>query len=295
GTTAAFADGTRYEVIATVSDAAGNSTLDLSKNELCIARVPLSTIAPLLPRSSFDSSAPFATVVMAPQQPVSASIAIDVVAELKKETATIDLLEEEDLSQKLIEVLSQAPSGTTPVPKGENQQELTVSPSNNIPQPLSSIESPLVEIGAPLPMVPAEEVAIVSVELHSVEINQAIEETAQNGHDTLMLQRKIPDQQLDLIDLTGAQFKYTVPSDTFVHSDQNAIVTLNAEQVDGQPLPGWLSFNPNSGLFVGIPPQGSQVDLMIKVIANDANGHSADSVFRIHIGNMNSVTPQPQG
>jgi len=82
--------------------------------------------------------------------------------------------------------------------------------------------------------------------------------------------------------LTG-QIAFTLPSDTFAHTDGGALVQLNALQADGEPLPDWLTFDPASGTFVGKPPAGETGELVVQVIARDQAGREAAVQVRINL------------
>jgi hypothetical protein len=66
---------------------------------------------------------------------------------------------------------------------------------------------------------------------------------------------------------------FTLPADTFRHSDPEAGVRLRATQADGSPLPSWLVFEADSGTFrvqAGAPTEAVDV----KVIATDRAGRT---------------------
>jgi hypothetical protein len=99
----------------------------------------------------------------------------------------------------------------------------------------------------------------------------------------LVVFRGIPDQYTE----SGNRLALTVPSDAFAHTQPKAIVRLAATMQDGRPLPTWVQFNGQTGQFVGEVPSGQNGELRIKIIARDAEGREATSLFRINIGNMN--------
>ncbi len=98
--------------------------------------------------------------------------------------------------------------------------------------------------------------------------------------DSLVVNRPIPDQVLP----GASRIALSVPADTFAQTNPNALVQLSASQANGQPLPSWLSFNPQTGRFEGTPPPGVRGELAIRLIARDAQGHEAVSVFKVRIG-----------
>jgi hypothetical protein len=59
----------------------------------------------------------------------------------------------------------------------------------------------------------------------------------------------IPDQTVDV----SETFDYTIPSNLFNEEDNGGSQTYSATQQNGQPLPSWLSFDPNTLNFNGSP------------------------------------------
>lgn len=98
--------------------------------------------------------------------------------------------------------------------------------------------------------------------------------------DSLVVNRPIPDQVLP----SSGRVAFSVPADTFAQTNPDALVQLAATQANGQPLPAWLSFNPQTGRFEGTPPPGVRGELAIRLVARDAQGHQAVSVFKVRLG-----------
>ncbi len=98
--------------------------------------------------------------------------------------------------------------------------------------------------------------------------------------DSLLVNRPIPDQVLP----STGRIAFSVPADTFAQTNPDARVQLSATQANGQPLPSWLRFNPQTGRFEGTPPPGVRGELAIRLIARDAQGHEAASVFKVRMG-----------
>ncbi|MEW8626650.1 MAG: cadherin domain-containing protein, partial [Candidatus Thiodiazotropha sp.] len=86
----------------------------------------------------------------------------------------------------------------------------------------------------------------------------------------------------DLVIETDAKsFHAEVPVDAFTHTDRNANVFLYASLSNGQPLPEWIGFDPVKGVFVGVIPDGVDVDVEITVTAVDGEGRTASFTFSI--------------
>lgn len=88
--------------------------------------------------------------------------------------------------------------------------------------------------------------------------------------------------------------QFSVPRDAFVHTQAEAVVTLTATRLSGAALPGWLSFNPQTGAFAGTPPPGLRGELQIRITARDNEGHQAVQTITIRIGEgQRQNTSQP--
>ncbi len=79
----------------------------------------------------------------------------------------------------------------------------------------------------------------------------------------------------------GREFVFMIPRNAFLRTNPRAIVNLIAMRVDGEPLPGWLSFDDISGVFSGTPPRNAAA-LDILVIARDDQGHEQQQTFRLN-------------
>ena len=94
----------------------------------------------------------------------------------------------------------------------------------------------------------------------------------------------------------GERVDVSVPVDTFVHTDANAMVTLTLTRADGAALPGWISFDPRTGKLTGTPPPGFKGELVLRLVARDNQGREAVTVFRVRVGQDNAQErPAPQG
>jgi VCBS repeat-containing protein len=96
----------------------------------------------------------------------------------------------------------------------------------------------------------------------------------------LSLYHGISDQYAD----AGATSSFSVPYDAFAHTDPNERILLSATQANGQPLPGWVRFDPQSGKFELAAPSGYRGELTIKVVARDSQGREASALFRFSVG-----------
>ena len=81
--------------------------------------------------------------------------------------------------------------------------------------------------------------------------------------------------------LVGHLFSYTIPDTAFVDDDGNSTLTYSASLSNGNPLPGWLSFDPSTRTFSGIPSNIGNIS--VKVIAKDTAYATASCTFSIAI------------
>ena len=77
---------------------------------------------------------------------------------------------------------------------------------------------------------------------------------------------------------------FVVPQDAFGHTDEAAIVQLNAKLADGGPLPRWLAFDSLSGTFAGEAPAGFSATITVMVTARDDAGNEVTTLFQLIVG-----------
>ncbi len=82
--------------------------------------------------------------------------------------------------------------------------------------------------------------------------------------------------------LADGPMKVTIPADAFVHSRSDAVVTLSAARVTGQPLPSWLAFDSRSGTLAGQPPADFKGTMVVRIVARDDKGQEATITIRIN-------------
>ncbi len=89
------------------------------------------------------------------------------------------------------------------------------------------------------------------------------------------------------------QVRLGIPSDIFYDEDGNPL-TYSFSLANGDPLPGWLSFDTDSFRLVGTAPSGFAGALSIVVKARDAFGLSASTSFTLTVA-ASDVTVQGTG
>jgi filamentous hemagglutinin family protein len=82
---------------------------------------------------------------------------------------------------------------------------------------------------------------------------------------------------------SGSSFAFTLPSDTFKHSDNNATISLSATTQSGSPLPDWVRFSSEEHRFTGTAPNGL-TELKLVVTAHDKLGNEATTTITLHFG-----------
>jgi alpha-tubulin suppressor-like RCC1 family protein len=92
----------------------------------------------------------------------------------------------------------------------------------------------------------------------------------------------------DRIATEGNAYAYTVPSNTFTDIDPGDILTYTATQSDGSALPGWLSFDPATGEFTGLPTNSDVGSITITVTATDNSAEAITDTFVLSVNNTNS-------
>jgi large repetitive protein len=94
-----------------------------------------------------------------------------------------------------------------------------------------------------------------------------------------------------------ASYSLTLNSGTFKEVDPGDALTLTASLDNGNGLPGWLSFNPGTRTFSGIPGVGDVGNLGIRVTATDRSGVAVSDVFNLTVNapptGSTPTTPTP--
>lgn len=84
-------------------------------------------------------------------------------------------------------------------------------------------------------------------------------------------------------------FTFTVPDNAFVDVDAGDVLALSAERDNGDPLPGWLAFDPATQTFAGTPGNGDVGSLRVRLTAMDQAGARIDQVFDLGVANVNDA------
>ncbi|MFA6980027.1 MAG: putative Ig domain-containing protein [Ignavibacteriaceae bacterium] len=114
--------------------------------------------------------------------------------------------------------------------------------------------------------------------VHWVRIDELID-SLRHTNFTPYLKNQIKNQ----IDTVGHSFNFTIPDSTFFDDDGNSTLTISAKLSNGAPWPSWLSFNPGTRTFSGIPTAAKVFPIMVTVTAKDTANASASATFGITI------------
>lgn len=106
-----------------------------------------------------------------------------------------------------------------------------------------------------------------------------------NTNDAPIIANPIPDQNAT----ENLAFNYQFPVNTFSDPDVGDILTYSAQLNGGGPLPAWLSFDPVTRTFSGIPAAGDVGITSIDVIADDGNGGTVTDTFNIVVVSNNNT------
>jgi len=104
-------------------------------------------------------------------------------------------------------------------------------------------------------------------------------------NDAPVLVNPIPNR----IATEGTAYAYTIPSNTFVDVDSGDILTYTATQSNGSALPEWLSFDPSTRLFSGLPTNSDVGSVTITITATDGFAQSITDTFVLSVNNTNSA------
>ena len=85
----------------------------------------------------------------------------------------------------------------------------------------------------------------------------------------------------------GRNFKYTFPTNTFTDPDPGDSLTYSATLKNGEALPNWLTFNPNTRTFKGTIP--GLRNLEIKLTATDTWGATTSDVILMKLSKYGAV------
>ncbi|MCX6225318.1 MAG: putative Ig domain-containing protein [Bacteroidia bacterium] len=91
---------------------------------------------------------------------------------------------------------------------------------------------------------------------------------------------------------TGRSNSFAISDSSFIDDNGNNTLTFTASLSNGNPLPSWLSFDPDSVSFVGTPSEAGS--FIVKVTATDPAAASAMSSFTLRVIDASGLEEQSQ-
>lgn len=106
------------------------------------------------------------------------------------------------------------------------------------------------------------------------------------ANDTPVLQAEVSDQAF----AGPGEWVFQIPVSTITDAEGTGL-TYAATLSNGDPLPGWLSFDPVTRTFSGNPPKSVEnTDFAITITATDNHGQAVSETFTVSLGgNLNDV------
>ncbi|MGZ3184347.1 MAG: cadherin domain-containing protein, partial [Telluria sp.] len=269
----ALIPGSTYDVAATVTDIAGNQSHDGTSGELVIEAANITPVPPVVAVPPTPATTPAGAGTES--APAGAAGGTPAVSATPTQTVT-----------SAPPAATPAVVTTTPfVPPAETSVTQATQPAVVGAAPggvVGSDQTTLVTRG------PAQDQAISELQIQrAAELSDVY--TSSSGFRTvvakadepaLVLFKGMPDQYVE----TGTRLALVVPADAFAHTQPKEVVRLAVSQSNGQPLPGWIQFDSQTGTFKGEVPAGARGELSVKIIARDMEGREATAVFRINLG-----------
>jgi LPXTG-site transpeptidase (sortase) family protein len=125
-------------------------------------------------------------------------------------------------------------------------------------------------------------IRITASDIHSDSGTHDFVLTVQPVNDAPILDHPVDDQVVDEDQL----FSFIIPENTF-SDEEGDVLSYSAELTDGNPLPGWLTFDADTRTFSGIPLNDDVGVLVITIIVDDSNGGFANDEYTLTINNVN--------
>ncbi|PIE23660.1 MAG: hypothetical protein CSA60_04390, partial [Neptuniibacter caesariensis] len=108
---------------------------------------------------------------------------------------------------------------------------------------------------------------------------QEISYTVVNTNDAPELSGNLEDLNVSLAEVINI----TLPEQLFSDVDAGDQLATTVTQANGDPLPDWLKYDPDSGSITGVADLEQLGSHQLKVVATDLSGEQAEALFSIHI------------
>ena len=127
-------------------------------------------------------------------------------------------------------------------------------------------------------------IIVTATDLAGASASETFDLTIANVNDAPVVTVAIADVTTD----EDALFSLDV-SGNFADADLGDSLTYSATLSNGDPLPGWLSFNPATGVFSGTPANGDVGVYSVTVTATDESGAAVPDTFDLTVANVNDA------
>jgi hypothetical protein len=128
-------------------------------------------------------------------------------------------------------------------------------------------------------------VKVIATDESDATASETFDITVGNVNDAPTVENEIADQEAD----EDSAFSFQFAASTFGEVDSDDALTYTAELANGDDLPSWLSFDPDTRTFSGTPEQDDVGTISVKVTAKDGSNVTVSSTFDIVIGETNDV------
>ena len=176
-----------------------------------------------------------------------------------------------------------------PAPTGDSGSEFVQSPA--VVEITSVLSPAIAQIAQLVPVVAAESGSGQAI---GVQPDLALTQSRAGAFQVLVLPRTGGDDNLSVnnplrdqsVQQGGGEQQIALPADLFAHTNPNETVVLLATQVDGQPLPAWVQFDPLTGKLIVDADKAPPGEVVVKVIARDSQNREAVTTFKLLVGSQ---------
>ncbi|MEQ9143979.1 MAG: putative Ig domain-containing protein [Parvibaculaceae bacterium] len=105
-----------------------------------------------------------------------------------------------------------------------------------------------------------------------------------DGQNNVPIDTGVPENTM--VSATAGE-EFSLPGPIFADIDDGDVLTFEATLSDGSPLPAWMSFDPATGLFSGMPLVTDAAVHVVRVTATDSAGASVYKDFTLEVYDNN--------
>ena len=126
---------------------------------------------------------------------------------------------------------------------------------------------------------------VTATDTGNLSVSDSFTLTVNNVNEAPTVAAPLADQQAT----EDAAFNLVVPVGAFADVDAGDTLTYSATQANGAALPTWLSFDPATRTFSGMPLNGDVGTLAVTVTATDMGTLNASDTFNLAVTNVNDA------